>query len=482
MTDRWLVELADNLKQRDIDAQRRRLVIAQPYQPAGSSGPMIRVAIDGQPRDLINLAGNDYLAIANHPHLVQAAHQAADAYGIGSGASRLVSGHLPIHAEAESRFAAFKQAAHSHAHHVDQHNPKCGKVSANAHGNTTINMKANVKGNAGENMCGGAGGVGWAGDNVGGLLCPTGYMANLAVLTSLAGPGDLVCMDKLNHASLLDAARASGATLRIYPHRDTRKLQRLLHRHPDARRRFIVTDSVFSMDGTIADLPTLADLADEHDAILIIDEAHATGVLGKTGTGLAELQGVAHRIDVSVSTASKALGGLGGIITAPPVVIDTIINHGRSFIYTTGAMPIQAATLIAALDVVRDEPWRRERVNALAHRVRQALADRQKTTHDIDGHQTENMESVGVNMEVSVGGNVGKNVGGNVGGGIVPWVVGGAQQAIDLSRLLVDHGFYAPAIRPPTVAPNAARVRLSLRADLTDTMVDRLISIIKSEA
>ncbi|MEO1238026.1 MAG: aminotransferase class I/II-fold pyridoxal phosphate-dependent enzyme, partial [Planctomycetota bacterium] len=165
-------------------------------------------------------------------------------------------------------------------------------------------------------------------------------MANLAAVTALAGPGDLICQDKLNHASLIDAARMSGAHVRTYPHLRLDKLERLLGAAPENERshKFIITDAVFSMDGDTADLAALADLASRYNAILVVDEAHATGVLGPTGAGLAEAQGVSHGVDVSISTASKALGSLGGIITSPhrEAVIETIVNRGRAFIYTTG--------------------------------------------------------------------------------------------------------------------------------------------------
>jgi len=312
------------------------------------------------------------------------------------------------------------------------------------------------------------------------LVTPTGFMANFAVLTTLAGPGDLICLDKLNHASLIDAARAGGATMRVFGHRNYTKLDRLLARfaartnrgvrgtgdhrasdlepsHParPARppRAFIVTDSVFSMDGDVADLAIICDLAERYDAITIIDEAHATGVLGDTGAGLCELQGVTGRVDVVISTASKALGGLGGIITGPQVVIDTLVNHARSFIYTTAATPGQVAALDAALDVVRNEPQRRRRVLDLAARLR----DRLRATLN-DAAKTLPTDIVTP---------------------IVPIMLGRPDAAIALSDYLGDHGFHAPAIRPPTVASGSARVRLSLRADLHEDDVERVARIVK---
>ncbi len=365
-------------------------------------GPGPTVEVDGRP--LINLASNDYLGLAIHPRLIAAAREATARHGTGAGASRLVVGHFEAHERVEQAFARFKHPGSDDA----------------------------------------------------ALLLPTGFLANLAVLTTLAGPGDLICLDKLCHASLIDAAQASGAAVRTYPHLGTEKLDRLLARHAQRApvgvaahrppRRFIVTDSVFSMDGDVADLPALCDLAERHDAILLVDEAHGTGVLGETGAGLAELQGVVDRVPVTVSTASKALGGLGGIVTASRTVIDLIVNRARPFIYTTGVPAAQAAALGAALEVVRDEPWRRERVLRWSQRLREGLAEQ------------------GWRLPPS-----------RVATPIVPLVTGDAPAALALASRLREAGLLAVAIRPPTVPPGAARVRVSLRADLDEGVIEQLL-------
>lgn len=358
-----------------------------------------RIVTRGE-RELLNLAGNDYLALASHPRLRDAVTDAAARYGVGSGASRLVSGHLAIHEALEQRFARFKHAEAA-------------------------------------------------------LVMPTGYMANLAVLTALAGPNDLICLDKLNHASLIDAARASGATVRVFPHRDHAKLERLLGRATVAgsapRRRFIVTDSVFSMDGDFADLPGLCTLRDRYDAILVVDEAHGTGVLGATGSGLAEHQVVADRIDVTVSTASKALGSLGGIVTGSRLVIDTLINRARPFIYTTAAPPTQVVAIDAALDVLRDEPQRRQRLGELSARFRTGLREMGWAVADDPTP-------------------------------IVPLVIGEASEAMAFAERLTEAGYLIPAIRPPTVPPGTSRLRVSLRADLLDDDIDRIVAAIGAPA
>jgi 8-amino-7-oxononanoate synthase len=355
-------------------------------------------------RTSVNLAGNDYLGLANHPGLRDAAIEATRLWGTGATASRLICGHLPLHAQVEAKFAAFKHAQAA-------------------------------------------------------LILPTGYTANHAAITALAGPGDLLCLDKLNHASLIDAARASGGEVRVFPHLNYGKLERLLEKGGSDRndatplrrraRRFIVTDSVFSMDGDVADLPRLCDLAERFEAILLVDEAHGTGVLGDTGAGLVEHQGLDGRVDVVVSTASKALGGLGGIITADREVIDTIVNRARSFLFSTAPPAGQVAAIGAALDVMAKEPWRRRRLIDLSLDLRGRLG--------AAGWLSQTQANPGIPTP------------------IIPLVVGSSGEAIRLSAYLEDRGFCAPAIRPPTVAAGTARVRLSLRADLEAAEIDALL-------
>ncbi|MEZ6192566.1 MAG: 8-amino-7-oxononanoate synthase [Phycisphaerales bacterium] len=403
--DRFLDELAGDIQYLKPRRPLRELRVVS------CAGPMVR-ASDG--RELINFTSNSHLGLNDHPAMKRAVVEAVEQYGTGSGASLLISGRWPIHEQTERAFAAFKHAEAA-------------------------------------------------------LLTPTGYMANLAVLTALAGPGDLICLDKLCHASLIDAARASGAEVRTYPHLMTDKLRRLLARHAADKacglagdhgsprdharipRRFIVTDSVFSMDGDCADLPALCDLADEFDAVTVVDEAHGTGLLGETGSGLCEAQGVTGRVHVTISTASKALGGLGGIITAARPVIDTIVNRARPVIYTTAIPPAQAAAIAQAVELIGSEPWRREHVIELTRRLRKGLSDLGWRLQPTGGHIVP----------------------------IVPLIVGDAHAATKLAEHLYAHGIAAPAIRPPTVAPGSARIRLSLRADMEhghiDTLLDALV-------
>lgn len=373
-------------------AKANQLRQLRAVQPSGR-----HIVVDD--KELLNLASNDYLALSQHPKLIQAAVEATRAHGVGAGASRLVSGTQPLHQAVEQRFATFKHAESA-------------------------------------------------------LLLPTGYTANLAALTTLAGAGDLIVLDKLVHASLIDAARASDAEVRTYPHLNLERAEQLLKRHTNGRR-FIVTDSVFSMDGDYADLPALCDLTDRCDASLIVDEAHGTGILGPDGSGLASAQGVAERIyacgtgGLMISTASKALGSLGGLITASQPIIDLLTNKARPFIYSTAVPPAQAAAINAALDVIDREPERRQALARLSQATRNALTDLGWPL-DTDAIPTP----------------------------IVPLIAGNEQAALNLQAKLYNAGIFAPAIRPPTVAPGQCRVRLSLRSDLTQEDIVRLLAAI----
>ena len=258
--------------QQTLDSLADRDLLRSPVTVDSACGPV--VSING--RQVLCFCSNDYLSLANHPSVRSAARQAIDQWGVGAGASRLICGSTSLHVQLEQQLAAFKQTPDA-------------------------------------------------------VVTSTGWMANRVAIRALAAKGDLILCDKLDHASILDAAASSGATVRTYFHRDTNRLETLLGRHrPAARRCLIVTDSVFSMDGDIAPLGDLAALKKKYDAQLLVDEAHATGVLGVAGRGAAELLGVEDDIDATVGTLSKAIGSIGGFVAGPRVLIDIISYTGRA--------------------------------------------------------------------------------------------------------------------------------------------------------
>jgi 8-amino-7-oxononanoate synthase len=338
----------------------------------GPQGPAINVA--GQ--TLVNFGSNDYLALAADPRLAAAASETIAAEGVGSGASPLITGQSQTHARLEKRLAEFEGAEAA-------------------------------------------------------LLFPTGFAANLAAVTALARPGDVIFSDAKNHASIWDGCRLARADVRAYPHADWRQLDALLSRDSGHRRRLIVSDSLFSMDGDLAPLPELAEVAGRHGAMLLIDEAHATGVFGAGGRGAAEEMKVEKQLAARVGTLSKALGCSGGFISGSCELIDYVINRGRAYIYSTAAPAAIAAAALAALDVVEQEPHRRRELLERAAALRDRL--------------------------IALGWTLGPSV-----SQIIPVIVGSSQQAVDLSAGLRSRGLLVPAIRPPTVPEGAACLRVSL--------------------
>lgn len=382
---RWRKRLAADLAQRQTDHLLRRLRRVE--GPQGAT-----LCIDGT--EYVQFCTNNYLALAADPEVTHAARTALDRLGTGAGASRLVAGSMELHHELESALARFKHADAA-------------------------------------------------------LIFPSGLTANLGVLTTFAGDRDQIVSDKLNHASLLDAARFSGAAHRTFPHRHYARAADLLQRHA-AGQPFLVTDTVFSMDGDIADLPAACAAAEAAGALVILDEAHATGVLGDAGRGLAELQNVEGRIALSVGTLSKALGSIGGFVAGPREAIDTLINAARPFIYTTALPPACSAASLAALQIVASDEGRRrrERVMALSRQVKQELT------------------AMGYDCGDSVT-------------PIIPVILGSSEAALTAAAFLQEKGLFVPAIRPPTVPPNTARLRISLMSSHTDTHVEALLAAMR---
>jgi len=274
-------------------------------------------------------------------------------------------------------------------------------------------------------------------------------MANRVAVGALAKKGDLILCDKLNHASILDAAAGSGAIVRTYRHRNTERLESLLQRHRDsAARCLIVTDSLFSMDGDLAPLAELVAIKKKYDAQLLIDEAHATGVLGATGSGAAELLGVAEDIDASVGTLSKALGAIGGFVAGPKALIDTIRNTGRAYIYTTAPPAAACAAASTALDLIAANPSMAAGLLDASLRLRLQLRDLGFNVPDSDPQAPTP---------------------------IIPVIIGDPGQAADIAAKLLENGILLPAIRPPTVPPGGSRQRISLCASHSQEQIDTLV-------
>jgi 8-amino-7-oxononanoate synthase len=338
-------------------------------------------------RALVNFSSNDYLDLASDPRLAQAAARAARRYGTGAGASPLVSGHLHPLRRLERDLAR------------------------------------------------------WEGSEAT-LVFSSGYTANLAVISALADRDSVIFSDELNHASLIDGCRLSRARTVVYRHADANHLAELLSVEKKAKRRLIVTDTVFSMDGNFAPLAELFDLARRHDCLLVIDEAHATGVLGDNGRGLAV--DLDAEFVVKIGTLSKALGAQGGFVAASRCLVSWLINHARPYIFSTALAPPSAAAATRAVAIVQSEPQRRSHVLALAEQLRQQLND---LGYPVTPSRCQ----------------------------IVPVMVGEPGTALELSRRLEKLGFLVPAIRPPSVPEGTSRLRISLTAGHSAEDIERLV-------
>ena len=375
---------------RDLEAERERRHAAglARHRRVRTSPQGARVTVDG--RTLVAFASNDYLGLANDPAVVAAAVAAAESGGVGAGASHLLSGHHGWHEALERELAALA------------------------------------------GPCPGARAVTFS----------TGYLANLAILTALAGRDDAVFADRLNHACLNDGALLARAAFHRYRHGDLATLDRMLAAS-HARRKLIATDAVFSMDGDLAPLPALLELAGRHDATLVVDDAHGFGVLGERGAGTLEHFGLSSERLVVMGTLGKAAGVAGAFVAAHPAIIDTLVETARPYVFTTAAPPLLAAALLAALAIIRDEPQRRRHLRALIDRF--------------------GVRARGLPWRLLPSPTP-----------IQPLVVGDNQAALDLAAALWERGFWAPAIRPPTVPAGSARLRITLTAAHTFAEVDAL--------
>jgi 8-amino-7-oxononanoate synthase len=355
----------------------------------GDQGPTL--LIDG--REVINFSSNNYLGLANHPALRAAAKEAIDRYGCGSGASRLISGNMTLHEELESKIAELK-----------------GTEAA--------------------------------------LVFNSGFQANTGVIPVLVGEGDVILSDTLNHASIIDGCRLARAKIVVYGHGDLGELERGLKNSPPNSRKLIVTESLFSMDGDEAPLVDIVSLAEEHDAIVMVDEAHATGVYEPNGAGIVAKLGLGERVAVQMGTLGKALGGFGAYVAGSKALRDLLINRCRSFIFTTSLPPAVMAMAIAAINLIEQEPERRQALRDNCQILRAGL------------------ESLGYLL-------------GTGQSQILPLMVGDATRCMKLSGDLLQRGIFAQGIRPPTVPAGTSRLRITLMATHTPEHIDQALKVFK---
>lgn len=346
-----------------------------------------RIRVDG--RWLVSWSTNDYLGLSSHPRVIQAACDAAVRWGVGARASRLLAGSTRVHEQLEAQLASFFRAEAA-------------------------------------------------------VVFPSGYLANLGTLRTLLAPGDVVLVDRLAHASLIEACRGSGATFRVFRHHDVGHAAKLLARYPGVRRRLIVTEGLFSMDGDSAPLPEFLEVAQAHEAFLYVDDAHGAFAIGTTGRGSPERAGVPHEAMIYMGTLGKALGCQGGFVVGPRVLVDAVHHRARTFIYSTAlAVPVAAAALEALL-LIQDDPSPRQRLGENVQSLQRRVSRIGPSQIQVPSH-------------------------------IVPVVVGSSSRARAVSSALQHRGLFAPAIRPPTVPEGTSRLRISVSALHTEEQLDALV-------
>ncbi len=353
------------------------------------AGPFM--ALDG--RKTLQFASNNYLGLANHPEVKHAAQKAIEKFGVGTGASRLISGTSSPHHDLELALAHFTRSEAA-------------------------------------------------------LTFSSGYATNLGVIPQLTKPGGLILADRLCHASLIDACRLSRATLRIFRHNDLEQIQALLTKRPPKQPTLLITEGVFSMDGDLAPLTELARLAEEFEALLLVDDAHGTGVMGPTGRGSIEQWGVESANVLHMGTLSKALGTSGGFMTGTKNFIAYLINTSRSFMYSTAPPPAMAAAAQAAIHLIQQEPERRTRLWKNREKMHRGLTDM--------GYQLTKTQSP-----------------------ILPILLKDTELAMKMSQLLREKGIYIPAIRPPTVPKGTSRLRITVTAEHSLEQIDTALVAIK---
>jgi glycine C-acetyltransferase len=353
-------------------------------------------------KHVINLASNNYLGLCNHPKLREAAIAATEKYGVGSGAVRTIAGTMRIHIELEEKIAAFK----------------------------------------GVQAC---------------VVFQSGFAANAGTVGSILGKDDFILSDELNHASIIDGARLSRAKIKVFRHKDVAHAEELLQEiQHEPGRKLLITDGVFSMDGDIGPVDKLAQLAEKYGAIMMIDDAHASGVLGRNGRGSADHFHVTDKVDVQVGTLSKAIGALGGYVCGSRDLIDYLYHRARPFLFSTSHPPSVAATCIAAFDMLENEPDRIERLWANTAYFKQQLTD---AGFDVGGVSTPKSETP-----------------------ITPIIIGDGRRAMEFSKALFDAGVMATGIAFPTVPEGKARIRTIMTSEHTREQIDQALEIFTSVA
>jgi len=368
---------------RKAGTYQRLRILESPCEPVSR--------VDG--REVINLASNNYLGLANHPRLVEAARDYTARYGAGSGAVRTISGTMDIHMELERRIAAFK------------------KVEA----------------------C---------------VVFQSGFTANAGTVSGILGPEDHIVSDALNHASIIDGCRLSRAKIHVFPHRDTAAADALLRDLADKPgRKLLITDGVFSMDGDIAPLPALVEIAERHGAIMMIDDAHSSGVLGGNGRGTVDHYNLHGRVDIQVGTLSKAIGALGGYVCGRRDLIEYLYHRARPFLFSTSHPPAVVGACMAAFDILENEP---ERIEELWENTRYFKAALREAGFDTGASETP----------------------------ITPILVGEARTAHEFSRRLFENGLWATGIGYPTVPEGRARIRTIVTATHSTELLDNAVEIL----
>ncbi|TDI91521.1 MAG: 8-amino-7-oxononanoate synthase [Candidatus Dadabacteria bacterium] len=357
------------------------------------TGQSPEVTISG--KSYILLGSNSYLGLSVDPKVVESAKLALEKYGTGSGGSRLVSGSSDLHRMLEEKIAQFK------------------------------NTEASI-------------------------LFSSGYLANVGTISALVGSDDIIYSDELNHASIIDGARLSRADVKVYKHLDLNNLQALLDSDKNKTcKKLIVTDTVFSMDGDLVPLPELVEISEQYGCMLMIDEAHATGVLGKRGSGATEHFGVEDRVPVVMGTLSKAVGSLGGYIAGSQELIDFIRNRVRSYIFDTSLPPASLAASITAIDIIENEPERREHLWKMVEQFKTGIEDTGLKV--LPSHSA-----------------------------IIPILIGDAEPALNFAKMLRDNGVFTPAVRPPSVPYGMCRIRATLMAQHTQEHVNTALKAFRA--